>query len=144
MYKLFHALFSKKLFLKNFTWEYCRVHNFSAKIVHNQKVGVEALLVGPTKLHIKFFVHQKFKNCSPNIVPALSSSCLRRPRETGEAQAVFRQQACGRRGTASLSLRRCAACRPFLSRASRRGSTSGCWLWNEVRELLHRKENGGK
>ena len=90
MYKHFYGIFSEKLLLKNFckqlfciictcnflsqvsnenfenfyhkfTWEYCRVHNFSAKIVHNQKVGVEALLVGPTKLHIKFFVHQKFK-----------------------------------------------------------------------------------
>ena len=144
MYKLFHALFSEKLFLKNFckqlfciictcnflsqvfnenfvnfyhkfTWEYCRVHNFSAKIVHNQKVGVEALLVGPTKLHIKFFVHQKLKICSPNIVPALSSSCLRRPRKTGEAQPSF-----GSKLAAGEALRRWAwGVAPLVGRSCR-------------------------
>ena len=168
MYKLFHALFSEKLFLKNFckqlfciiytcnflsqvsnenfanfyhkfTWEYCRVHNFSAKIVHNQKVGVEALLVGPTKLHIKFFVHQKFKRTAV-MFHRTSYQRWARAASDGRAKRAKPKPSSDSKLAAGEALRRCAwGVAPPVGRSCRgqirRGSTSGCWLWNGI-EIL--------
>jgi len=149
MYKLFHAIFSEKLFLKNFckqlfciictcnflsqvfnenfvnfyhkfTWEYCRVHNFSAKIVHNQKVGVEALLVGPTKLHIKFFVHQKFKRRTAAMFHRTSYRRWARAASDGRAKRAKPKPFSGSKLAAGEALRRWAwGVAPLVGRSCR-------------------------